>query len=107
MTAGVVCKFTVRFSTSFSTTRTSLGKDGTLLSCRRSHSRLRHLLHDFGECRFGQLLFCFPLTQYPVISRVGGVYWPIWIMYSGSKRAYRHSVALNTSRNLDTYIPRP
>jgi hypothetical protein len=25
-------------------------------------NRLRHLLDDFGECRFGRLLFCFPLA---------------------------------------------
>ena len=64
-TAGVGCKFTVHFSTSFSTTRTSFRQNGTLLSCRRSHSRLRHFLDDFGECRFGRLLFCFPLTHTP------------------------------------------
>jgi hypothetical protein len=47
MTAGVACKFTVHFSTSFSTTRTSFRKM-TVFSCRTSHSRLRHFLDDFG-----------------------------------------------------------
>jgi hypothetical protein len=36
MTAGVGFKFTVHFSTLFSTTRTSFRQNGTLLSCRRS-----------------------------------------------------------------------
>jgi len=55
MTAGVGFKFTVHFSTSFSTTRTSFRHNGTVLSCRHSHSRLRHFLDDFGECRFSRL----------------------------------------------------
>src|ERR1700674_2291770 len=63
MTAGVGCKFTVHFSTSFSTTRTSFRRNGTLLSCRCSHSRLRHFLDDFGECRFGRLFLGFLLAH--------------------------------------------
>ena len=65
MTAGVGCKFTVHFSTSFSTTRTSFRKNGTLLPCRTSHSRLRHFLDDFGECRFGRLFLGFLFTHSP------------------------------------------
>src|ERR1019366_6674989 len=64
MTAGVGCKFTVHFSTSFSTTRTSFRQNGTLLSCRRSHTRLRHFLDDFGECRFGRLMSSNPVAPW-------------------------------------------
>src|ERR1039457_3553896 len=67
--ARAACKFIVHFSMSFCTTRPtipSFQKNGTLLSCRRSHSRLRHFLDDFGECRFGRLLLCF--------TSPGGVY---------------------------------
>src|ERR1019366_3785774 len=39
--ARAACKFIVHFSMSFCTTRTSFRKNGTLLSCRPSHSRLR------------------------------------------------------------------
>jgi hypothetical protein len=59
------CRSTVHFSTSCSTTRTSFRKNGILLSCRRSHSRLRHFLDDLCQCRFGRLLFCFSLTHTP------------------------------------------
>src|SRR6266852_641185 len=92
MTAGVGFKSIVHFSTSFSTTRTSFRHDGTMLSCRHSHSRLRHFLDDFCKCRFGRLLLGFLLTHSAMVSRVRGVYWSIWIMYSESKRAYRQSV---------------
>src|ERR1035438_7717142 len=80
--ARAACKFIVHFSMSFCTTRPtipSFQKNGTLLSCRRSHSRLRHFLDDFGECRFGRLLLCFPLTHTPKISRVRRVYRSILI----------------------------
>ena len=50
-----------------------------VLSCRPSHSRLRHFLCDFGECRLGRLLFCFSFTHTPIISRVRGAYRSIWI----------------------------
>ena len=72
MTEGVGFKFTVHFSTSFSTTKASFRKNGTLLSCRRSDSRLRHFLDDFGECRFVRLLFLVFSYPYPMISRVRG-----------------------------------
>jgi len=65
ITLAMRCRFTVHFSALFSTTRTSSRKNGTLLSCRRSDSRLRHFLDDFGECRFVRLLFCFSLTHTP------------------------------------------
>jgi hypothetical protein len=31
----------------------------TMLSCRAGHSRFRHFLGDFGECRFGRLFLGF------------------------------------------------
>src|ERR1700719_3919643 len=107
MTAGVGFKSTVHFSTSFSTTRTSFRQNGTALSCRHSHSRLRHFFDDFGEGCFGRLFLSFLLTHSAIVSRVRGVYWSIWIMYSESKRAYRHSLALLPSRSVDTYVPKP
>ena len=30
-----------------------------MLSCRADHSRFRHFLGDFGECRFGRLFLGF------------------------------------------------
>ena len=85
MTAGVACKFTVHFSTSFSTTRTfDPKKSRTLLSCRHSRSWLRHFLHDFGECRFGRWLLYFSFTHALMISPSRGVYWSIWISRSAS-----------------------
>ena len=63
MTLATNYKFTVHSSTSFSTTRTSFPKNGTLLSCRLSHSRLRHFLDDFGECRFSGLFLGFLFTH--------------------------------------------
>src|ERR1700687_5308539 len=60
------CKFIVHFSMLFSTTRTSFRKNGTLLFCRLSHSRLRHLLDDFRKFRFWPIAFLFfsyPYTQ--------------------------------------------
>src|SRR5436190_7482637 len=74
----MICKFTVHFSTSFSTTSTSFRKNRPILSCRLSHSRLRHLLDDFGERRFGGLLFCLSFIHTPMISRVWGDYRSIW-----------------------------
>src|SRR5450432_2627841 len=65
MTAGVGCKCTVHFSISFFTTRTSFPKNPTLLSCRRSHSRLRHFLDDFGERLFGRLFLGFLFAHGP------------------------------------------
>ena len=77
------CKSTVHFSTSFSTTRTFvLEETHTLLSCRRSDSRLRHFLDDFCECRFGQLLFCFSFTHPTMVSWVWVVYRSILIITS-------------------------
>ena len=76
------CKFIVHFSMLFSTTRTSFRKNGTLLSCRLSHSRLRHLLDDFRKCRFGRLLFCFSLIHILKFSRARAVYWSILIKQS-------------------------
>ena len=73
------CKSTVHFSMLFSTTRTSFQKNRTLLSCGPSHSRLRHFLDDFSQCRFGRLLFCFSFIHLPMVSRVRAVYWSIWI----------------------------
>jgi hypothetical protein len=34
-------------------------KNLTMLSCRAGHSRFRHFLGDFGECRFGRLFLGF------------------------------------------------
>ena len=65
-------KSTVHFSTLFSTTRTSSEENGALLSCRASHSRLRHFLGDFGECRFGRLLFYFSFAHMPHDSHESG-----------------------------------
>jgi hypothetical protein len=86
MTVGVACKSTVHFSTSFSTTRTfDPTKSRTLLSCRHSHSGLRHFLPDFGECRFGRWLLYFSFTHALMISAFRAVYWSIWI----SRSAFR------------------
>src|ERR1035437_2887981 len=85
VTEGLDCRFTVHFSTLFCTTRASFRKNGTLLSCRLNLPRLRHFLDDFGECRFGRLLFCFPLTHTAWFHESGGVYWSIWLMYSEVK----------------------
>jgi hypothetical protein len=100
---------TVHFSTSCSTTRNSFRKNGTLLSCRHSHSGLRHFFDNFGECRFGRLLFCFcfSLSHTSRFHESGAVYRSILIMYSESKRGYRHSVALKPSRSVDTHTPKP
>ena len=58
-------RFTVHFSTSFSTTRPFSDENGTLLSGRHSDSRLRHLLRDFGEGRFGRLFLGFLFAHSP------------------------------------------
>jgi hypothetical protein len=51
MTAGAGCKFTVHFSTSFSTTRISSRKMLPIaLAAELNHSRFRHFLYDFGGC---------------------------------------------------------
>src|ERR1700680_2792101 len=34
-------------------------KNLTMLSCRAGHSRFRHFLGNFGECRFGRLFLGF------------------------------------------------
>jgi len=74
------CKFIVHFSTLFSTTRNFVPKkNGTLLSCRLNHSQLCHLSGDFGECRFGGLLFVFPFNHTRMITRVRSDHWSIWI----------------------------
>src|SRR5579859_338111 len=57
------CRFTVLFSTSFSTTRLHSKKTGLSLSCRHNHPRLRHFLDNFGEGRLSRLLFCFSFTH--------------------------------------------
>jgi hypothetical protein len=59
-------EFTVHFSTSFSTTRTSFRQNGAVLSCRHSHSGLRHFLDDFCEYCFGRLPLGFLFTHSPV-----------------------------------------
>jgi len=50
--------------------------------------------------------FVFLLPIVPMMSRVRINHRSIWIMYSESNRAYRHSVALKPSRGVDTYIPK-
>jgi hypothetical protein len=73
----VSLKSTVHFSTWFSTTRTSCRQSGTLLSRRPRYSRLRHFLDDFGERRFGRLLFFFSFIHTFMISRIWTIYWSV------------------------------
>ena len=91
MTAGVVCKFTVRFSTSFSTIRTSFRKNELYSLADVATLGFAISLTTSASVALADCFFVFLLPIQPWFHESGGVYWSIWIMYSESKRAYRHS----------------
>jgi hypothetical protein len=86
MTAGVGFKFTVHFSTSFSTTRAAFRKMSLCSRADLATLGFAISLTTSASIALSDCFLVFFLPTVPMMSRVRINYRSIWIIYSASKR---------------------